>query len=348
MDWDYILRYGVKMKKWTDFLKKDVLNWLLLEENAAVRYYTLTGLLGEAEDSPNVLQARKNIMLQNPVVKILSRQNEEGFWGKRDKFYTEKYIGTVWQIIILAELGADKEDNRIKKACEFILHQAQDKESGGFSVWPNKKMGGGRHSGVIPCLSGNMVFSLIRFGYLEDNKLQKAIEWIIRYQRFDDGIAKKPVGWPYDKAESCWGKHTCHMGVVKSLKALSEIPPDKRSEAINSTIKTGEEYLLKHHIYKKSHHLGKISRPGWLRFGFPLMYQTDILEILIILMKLGTKDVRMQEAIEEVISQQNDQGKWILKNSFNNRFITNIEQKGKPSKWITLRALSILRNWYKS
>jgi len=72
------------------------------------------------------------------------------------------------------------------------------------------------------------------------------------------------------------------------------------------------------------------------------------LEILIILMKLGTKDVRMQEAIEEVISQQNDQGKWILKNSFNNRFITNIEQKGKPSKWITLRALSILRNWYKS
>ena len=191
-----------------------------------------------------------------------------------------------------------------------------------------------------------MVFSLIRFGYLEDKRLQKAIDWMIRYQRFDDGITERPMGWPYEKAEPCWGKHSCHMGVVKSLKALAEIPVERRSEAINKTIQSGTEYVLKHHIFKKSHDLAKVSKPGWLRFGFPLMYQTDIMEILMILVKFGIKDNRMQEAVDKIISQKNDQGKWLLKNTFNGRFITNIEQKGKPSKWMTLRALQILKNWY--
>ena len=346
MDRDFILQVGIKVNIWRDFINKDVLNWLLEEDNPAVRYFTLIQLLDEAEDSPVALQAKKNILLQPSVTKIFSRQNKEGFWGIKEKFYTEKYKGTVWQLIILAEFDVDKQDERIKKACEFIFNHAQDKESGGFSVWPNLREGGGRHSGVIPCLTGNMVFSLIRFGYLGDDRLQRAIDWIVRYQRFDDGNAIKPVDWPYDKAEPCWGTHTCHMGVVKSLKALSEIPENLRDKAINKTIQSGREYLLNHHIHKRSHQLEKVSRPGWLRFGFPLMYQTDILEILIILMKLGGKDERMQEAIDEIISRQNKEGKWILKSTFNGRFITNIEQKGEPSKWITLRALQVLKDWY--
>jgi len=121
---------------------------------------------------------------------------------------------------------------------------------------------------------------------------------------------------------------------------------ERRSEAINKTIQSGTEYVLKHHIFKKSHDLAKVSKPGWLRFGFPLMYQTDIMEILMILVKFGIKDNRMQEAVDKIISQKNDQGKWLLKNTFNGRFITNIEQKGKPGKWMTLRALQILKNWY--
>ena len=326
-----ILQFGIKIKKWTDFLKKDVLKWLLEERNSAIRYYTLNELLDEHEDSPKVFQAKNNIMRQNPLAKILSHQCMEGFWGEKDKFYTEKYMGTVWQLIILAELGADKKDERIKKACEFIFHYSQDKKSGGFSVWPSLKKGDGRHSGVIPCLNGNMVFSLIRLGYLEDQRLQAAIDWIIRFQRFDDDILRKPVGWPYEKAEPCWGKHSCHMGVVKSLKALAEIPPEKRNIIIYKTIQLGTEHILKHHIFKKSHDLTKISRPGWLRFGFPLMYQTDILEILLILTKLGIKDHRMEEAVDKVISRQNDQGKWVLKSTFNGRFITNIEQIGRAS-----------------
>lgn len=88
----------------------------------------------------------------------------------------------------------------------------------------------------------------------------------------------------------CWGKHTCHMGVVKALKALSAIPEDIRTDEINDTIQKASEFLLVHHIHKRSHDLRRVSKPGWLKFGFPLMYQTDVLEILDILTAPGYFD----------------------------------------------------------
>jgi len=193
---------------------------------------------------------------------------------------------------------------------------------------------------------GNMVWSLIRLGYLEDPRVKRGIDWITIFQRFDDGIEQPPKGWPYDKATSCFGRHSCHMGVVKSLKALAEIPAEKRSEDVMNTIEEGVEYLLKHHIHKRSHDLSRYSKPGWLRFGFPLMYQTDVLEILDILTKFSYKDERMREAVDLVINKQEKDGRWKLENTFNGRFQTNIEQKGKPSKWITLRALTVLKRFF--
>jgi hypothetical protein len=189
-----------------------------------------------------------------------------------------------------------------------------------------------------------MVWSLIRFGYLDDPRVQRGIEWITRYQRFDDG-EDAPEGWPYDEYERCWGRHTCHMSVVKALKALAEIPENKRSEDVKNTIENEAEFILRHHVYRRSHDLGKISKPEWLRFGFPMMWNTDVLEILGILTKLGYRDKRMREAVELVISKQDERGRWSLESTFNGRFLVNIERKGKTSKWITLNALRVLKNF---
>jgi hypothetical protein len=76
------------------------------------------------------------------------------------------------------------------------------------------------------------------------------------------------------------------------------------------------------------------------------MYQDDILEILSILTDLEVQDKRMQDAVDKVISKQDKQGKWILENTFNGRYITNIETKGKSSKWVTLNAIRMLKKYY--
>jgi frataxin-like iron-binding protein CyaY len=51
----------------------------------------------------------------------------------------------------------------------------------------------------------------------------------------------------------------------------------------------------------------------------------------------------MREATELMISRQDANGRWKLASTFNGRFHVDIEEKGKPSKWITLNALRVLK-----
>jgi hypothetical protein len=222
------------MGDWKSVLKADSTTWLLEKDNPSVRYFALTEILDKPVSDSEVKEAKNAIMEIGIVPQILAKQKNDGYWEAPRDFYTAKYRGTAWQLMILTELGADGRDDRTRKACEFILANSQNPESGGFSMWLSDKTGGGRRSGVIPCLTGNMVWSLIRLGYLEDPRVQRGINWIITHQRFDDGIKEAPKGWPYDKYVMCWGKHTCHMCAVKALKALAEVPTDKRSKEVKA------------------------------------------------------------------------------------------------------------------
>jgi len=333
------------MANWKSFLRPDVSQWLLAQSNPSVRYLTLTNILGEKEATSEVRRAKAEIMVTGVVPKILSKLKDAS-WSSPGRFYRDKYKGTVWQLIILAEHAADGKDVRINGACEYILQHSQDPDSFGFSHTERSGNPGGIHSDVIPCLTGNMIWSLLKLGYLEDERVKEGIKWISKYQRFDDGDGTKPKGWPYDRYEMCWGKHSCHMGVVKTLKALSAIPKAQRSRQTNETISNACDYILAHQIYKQSHNLPKTSKPGWLKLQFPLMYQTDVLEITGILVDLGIRDQRMKDAIDRIASKQNEDGTWNLEATFNGRFQVNIERKDKPSKWITYRALRVLKKYY--
>ncbi len=320
-------------------------DWLLEKSNPSVRYFTLTKLLGKSLDDSEV-KAEKQMIMQSPeIISILENQNEDGSWGEQERFYTDKYRGTVWRLLMLAELGAVSENPKIEKACEFILNHSQEPEESGFSVYQSANNQTGLPSGVIPCLTGNMVYSLIKLGYLQDERISKAIGWILKYQRSDDGDDKSPKGEFYQRYVMCWGKHSCHMGVAKALKALAVIPAKMRTKEIDAKISELAEYFLKHHIYKKSHNLNQIAKPGWLNFGFPLMYQTDVLELLEIFSELKIHDVRLNEALELLKAKRDKEGKWIMKNSFNGKIPTKIENKGAPSKWITLKALIVLKEY---
>ena len=94
-------------------------------------------------------------------------------------------------------------------------------------------------------------------------------------------------------------------------------------------------------VYKRQD-LAKMSKPGWTRFGFPRMYQTDVLEILWLLTQLGYRDPRMGEALDLVRAKRDENGRWNLDETFNDRFSVPIETRGQPSRWVTLRALEVL------
>lgn len=325
-------------------MREAPLDWLLEPEVPAVRFLALTRLLGRSARDAEVSEARAAIMRTGAVPAILERQRPEGCWEEPDSFYTAKYRGTVWQLVVLAEHCADGTDPRVRKACEFVLAHSQDPESGGFSMARARRAQGGLPSQVIPCLTGNLVWSLLRLGYLGDERVERGVEWLTRFLRFDDGDSAPPRGWPYARLEMCYGRHSCFMGVVKGLKALAEIPTKRRSAAVRRTLEGAAEFMLRHRVYRQSHDGERTARPGWTRFGFPRMYQTDALEVARLLLELGhAGDERLQDALELVLARRGADGRWALKDTFNGSFQVDIERKGRPSKWITLNALRVLK-----
>ena len=71
------------------------------------------------------------------------------------------------------------------------------------------------------------------------------------------------------------------------MTALSVIPVERRTEAIQHAIDTGVEFLLSRDLAVADYpHTERVSS-SWFKFGFPLSYQSDMLETTAALVDLG-------------------------------------------------------------
>jgi hypothetical protein len=150
------------MTGWKPHLITDPLPWLLEPDpaNPGVRYFALTDLLDRPSDDPEVVAARRAVMTSGPVPVILEAQERDGYWVKPGSGYSPKYRGTTWQIIILADLGADPAaDERVQRGCEYLLNHSIA-ANGAFSVYAKAVP-----SGSVHCLNGNLLSALLRLGY---------------------------------------------------------------------------------------------------------------------------------------------------------------------------------------
>ncbi len=324
-----------------------VTNWLLERENPSVRYFTLVDLLDTPIYDAEVEQARGDIMRNGQGPLLLEGQSEAGSWGLPGSFYNPRFTGATWRFMLLAEFGADGADPRIQKTAEYLFANSQLPNGGFWSVPPSKRS---PEELGLPCLTGNMIWSLIRLGYLNDPRVQQGIDWIFRYSRFDDGDAVVWPAWlPQNPDDGCWGRHSCFRGVVAHLQALAEIPPGKRSLPVQQTIAAGVEFLLRHHVYKHSHDLSR-AVGDYTQIGFPIYVDNDMLRMLLILTKLGVRDERMQEAIDLLKHKRTKDGKWKQQHTYrktrNQGFLpVPVTEKGQPSKWVTLKALTVLKRF---
>jgi hypothetical protein len=324
--------------------QEDTINWLLEHDNSSVRYWGLRDLLEMDEKTPEIFDTKQDIMKSWPVTSILKAQREEGFWVHREDMYLPKYKATTHQLLILAELGASKTP-RIEKAIEHIY---QFQRNSGHFLTKLPKSEKGRSSIVKDgcCFDGNILYYLNHFGYLEDPRTGKLLEFIYEYYDVEN------KGWKcraYPINPEKVFPINCYMGATKILKAFSMIPVQKRSSKMKEIIERETEKILENKVYKYLRNIdgNRKDKSGWKRFGFPLFYQADLLEVMMTLTRLGICDERMEDAIEIIETSRQKDGKWLLRDSFNGKMWIDIEEKNKPSKWITLKAMYVLRMWNK-
>jgi hypothetical protein len=270
-----------------------------------------------------------------PIRTILDRQDAGGYWDRPAGFYNRHYRGTAWQVIFLAQLRADPSDERIHKACEFLFCRSQNRSTGGFAMSSNRGQSGGGVN-CLPCLTGNLVRALLHFGYGRDERWKRAVEWLVASQH-DDG------GWVHGSRG-----HGCFQGTIKPLLALTSIPRSQRSKAVQKAIGRAADFFLEHHLFRRDHHGFDVAKPDHLRLRFPLGWQTDVLEMLDGVTAAGrVDDARLADATAVVLSKRDRSGRWLLEETFGTSgpgsMWSAIEAEGEPSKWVTLRALRVIR-----
>ncbi len=326
-----------------EFIPQDTIEWLLGPENPSVRFWALQQLEGKAPDDADVIDAQEAVMASACIQTILGEQKGEGQWVNYNDMYNPKYTATTHTLLILAELGARK-NAEIEKAIEHLF---QFQRNSGHFLGDLPKTERGKDSVVNDgcCLDANILYYLIHLGYLSDSRTERLIEFQVNYHSDDVG------GWncrafPINP-KSVFPKN-CFMGGIKILKGLASIPETQRSSDLIRIIKQEVEIVLENQIFKylKNPDGSRKEKAGWKRFGFPLFYQSDVLEVLDILTTLGIKDERMQESVDLVQSCRNAHGTWDLKNTFNGKMYCEIDRKNEPSKWITLQASRVLKRYY--
>ena len=142
---------------------------------------------------------------------------------------------------------------------------------------------------------------------------------------------------------------SCAWGAVKALNAFSKVPPPKRTQIIVQAINKGVDFLLSHDPAVADYSFGFGDKPSssWFKFGYPLGYSADVLQNLEVLVALGrANDPRLAPALTFIENKQDSQGRWRMEHSLNGKMWVDIEKKGQPSKWVTLRVLKVLRAVY--
>ena len=290
--------------------------------------------MGLGEDDPQVQQARQAVMRQGTVAGILAAQQPDGSWIPQGGSHQD--TGT--QVLILAEMGAQGGDARIQAACRQVLEHVPA-ANGGFSYTspptPSK---------VVHCHNAQACWALLRLGWGQDARLQAALEWQARaitgegpVQYYKSGTSGPGYACGMNQGQPCaWG-------ATKALRAFLAVPEGQRSPLLRQALEMGAEFLLRYDLARADFPYSGGVSGSWFKFGFPLSFWSDVLETAGVLAELGYgRDPRLAGALELIRSKQGPDGKWVLEHTLNGKMWVDIESRGQPSKWITLRAMKIL------
>ena len=321
--------------------------WLLDPADPGPRYLALRDLLDRPVDDPELVDARELAHSDGPIAGILDAMEPEGYWEKSGPGYYPKYRGSVWSLVTLGQLGASaKIDTRIQLACDYLLEHSLN-DNGQFTV-------SGTPSTNVECLQGNLCTAMIDLG-IDDPRLDNAFEWMARSVT-GEGVApmsekKAPLRYYSGNigpgfACGANNKLPCAWGAAKVMLAFSVLPVERHTPLIKQAIQEGIDFLFSVDPATAAYPCGFSKKPSrnWWKFGFPVFYITDLLQIIEALVALGYgKYPRLANALDLVLGKQDGEGRWPLEYDYKGKTWVDYGAKKQSNKWVTLRALRVLK-----
>jgi hypothetical protein len=141
-------------------------------------------------------------------------------------------------------------------------------------------------------------------------------------------------------------KLPCAWGGDKVLMAFGKWQENRRTPLIQRAIQQGVDFMLSvdpaQATYPTRH--GQKPSPIWWKFGFPVFYVTDLLQLVEVLVALGySDDPRVSHALEVIRAKQDVDGRWALEHDYAGKTWLSFGELKQPNPWVTLRALRVLK-----
>lgn len=306
-----------------------VIDWLL-DADPSIRWQVMRDLT----DAPaaEVAAERAKAATEGFGAQLLALQNLDGSWG--GVAWNRGWNSTMHVLWLLCQLGLDPDSPEAQRAIGLVRDNV---------VWPGwgppERPDNPFFAGEgEPCINGQVAKAGAYFRQDVSGLIDR-----LRTEQLPDG------GWNCEaengSTRSSFNTTICVLEALLAYERAGNQP-----SVVTAARLRGQEYLLERHLHRRRSTGEVIDRDrkggaDWTRFAFPTWWHYDILRGLDYLRCAGvTPDERAVGAIELVASKRDETGRWPLDTSYPGVMPVDLgETEGQPSRWITLRALRVLR-----
>ena len=314
-------------------MRETVIDWLL-DSDASIRWQVLRDLTGAPADE--VAAERGRVAKEGFGAELLALQAADGRWS--GAAWNRGWNSTMHALWLLRLLGLDPSSAEARRAVRLVAEQVSWKGCG-----PPECDGNAFFAGEIePCINGQVAAAGAYFRQDVDGLIERLLR-----EQLPDG------GWNCEAENG--STHSSFNTTICVLEALLE---HERTGAATADVTAarlrGQEYLLERRLFRRRSTGEAIERDrksgaAWSSFAFPGWWHYDVLRGLDYLREAGViPEERVADAIELVRSKRDVEGLWRLDTVYPGVMPIEIDGGlGEPSRWLTLRALRVLR-WYES
>lgn len=304
----------------------------LLDADPSIRWQVMRDLTGAPAAAVEAERAR--VATEGWGARLLAQQAPDGRWG--GAAWSPGWNSTMHVLMLLRDLGLDPGSDRALRAVGLVREGVTWEGCGPPECAANPFFDGE----LEPCINGQVGAVGAYFG----QDVRGIVDRLLSEQLSDGG-------WNCEAANG--SERSSFNTTICVLEALLEYERGAgTSPRVTAARLRGQEYLLDRRLFRRRSTgavIGRDRKGGavWTRFAFPTWWHYDVLRGLEYLRRADVApDERMAEAVSLVLSKRDADGRWRLEARYPGEMPVEMEDgEGRPSRWITLRALRVLK-WY--
>ena len=241
--------------------------------------------------------------------------------------YEENAFFNLFRLMCLSEIPYAERLPYTEKIMSFISNHLALPE--GFSYT-------GSVNYIVPCYNAMLLEAYTRLGKAASQEVQNALSWIKQYQVFE---RNQSTSWKYDgicKHGGCMKAVPCYIGIGKTVRALITYAEftNHSHKTVDSLIKKGTEYMLRHNMYQRLSNHTPIST-HITDIMFPQAYMLSLTDLVYIAGKANLWADSRTKPLKELIDHKAfDKDNWKIDYIYNHKGYKAFDTKRKASEWV--------------